>query len=206
MIKLKNIKDNISSYLEFNVDDLLNAGDFVYIFGGAVRDSLANQEIHDVDVMVLPNSMKACINVLTQRGFIRDPDMIKLDLNSMYKKINAINQPLTFIKISNFRIIKVQFIRPRIDKDTKPYNRFFELLNNVDISCCGVSINSYKLTEHVNGAITHCFNKVFTVNNNAFMLTDRISMRTHKLLKRGWELTKEDNPKDELSCKQIIDI
>jgi len=155
--------------------------------------------------MVLPKSMKACIDVLTQRGFIRDPDMIKLDLNSMYEKINVIHQPLTFIKVSNSKIIKVQFIRPRIDKDTKPYNKFFELLDNVDISCCGVSINSYELNEHVRGAITHCFNKVFKVNNNAFMLTDRISMRTHKLLERGWEPIKEDKTKDELSCKQIID-
>ncbi len=85
------------------------------------------------------------------------------------------------------------------------FNKFFELLDNVDISCCGVSINSYELNEHVRGAITHCFNKVFKVNNNAFMLTDRISMRTHKLLERGWEPIKEDKTKDELSCKQIID-
>ena len=54
------VKNGLSNYLGFNVDELLEDTDAV-IFGGAPRDCIANLEIHDIDIMALPKSTKEII-------------------------------------------------------------------------------------------------------------------------------------------------
>jgi len=195
---INKIKKNISLYLGFNVDELLTAGDYVTIFGGAVRDSIANMKIHDVDVMVLPNSMTQCINLIIDKGFIFDESAFTKDFHKIYD-IKYIFEPKTFIKIRNNEVIRIQFIRPNANiysivtskksklNDFNTISKSFEiLLNNVDLSCCGVSISSSGFKEHIKHAKNHCLCKIYRSNTNALMKTDRFISRVEKLKSRGW--------------------
>ena len=56
------------------------------------------------------------------------------------------------------------------------------------MSCCGVSYDGSKLNEDYPNAILHCQSKVFSVNKNAKMYSEkRFLFRKYKLEDRGWK-------------------
>jgi hypothetical protein len=110
------------------------------------------------------------------------------DLGNLYSEIHVINEPRTWVKGSKI----VQLIRPVIkvqrDSDFRYYERgFIDLIQNVDISCCGVSWDGKTLYENYPNAIFHCQNKSYIVNPNAKMYSrKRADQRRFKLNDRGW--------------------
>lgn len=109
---INKIKQNITQYLGFEVDKLLNQGDFVTIFGGAVRDSIANLDIHDVDVLCLGESMINCDLFLQTQGYILDINAYKNGFSNLYKELKVVHEPHSYIKIFEDKIHKVQLIKP----------------------------------------------------------------------------------------------
>jgi len=195
------IRDNISTYLKFDADALIEGTDAHY-FGGAVRDSIARQDIHDVDIMALPNSCKTISTRLENLGFART-NYSNADIIQLYSGLHQINEPITFIKNN----VIVQLIRPAIgfhaDGEVENYEQKFQwLLGQVDISACGVSYTQHQtVCEHCDNAITHCMNRVFVVHeNHMFHQATRIQHRIAKFLGRGWkditEKKEETNWKD----------
>ena len=60
MFNLKDLETKIikriSNYIGFDVNEIFGVSDQITIFGGAVRDSLAGLEIHDIDILCMNES------------------------------------------------------------------------------------------------------------------------------------------------------
>jgi len=195
-----NVKIRLSDYLDFHVDSLFDlSGDFA-IFGGAVRDSIANRKIHDIDILCLPHGFKQLVDFFTESNFKKV--RANYDIENMYKGVRLIREPITFQKDNCI----VQLIRPCLGKieknitvqqvtDSIALSVFYKTLSHVDLSCCGVYYQNGTVYESVHNAIRDCSDEKFRVNFDALMInSERLQSRIYKLEGRGW--TKyEDTPK-----------
>jgi len=188
------IKNKIDEYLEFDSDILFkNKYNLVRIFGGAIRDSIANQPINDIDILVGSKALKEIEFFLENKGYHYMEMLNGKDLQEMYSEIHIINEPHTWVKGKKI----VQLIRPAnavtkngfMTFNDKWYHQgFTELISNVDFSCCGVSYDGDEVYEDYPNAILHCQSKVFSVNNQAKMYSQkRATHRKVKLQTRGWK-------------------
>ena len=199
---IEKINKRLNDYLEFDNNELY-IDPLVRIFGGAVRDSIADQDIHDVDILCGAKSIPLVEAVLSKNGYRFIEKITTIDMVNLYSNINVISEPRTWMKDDKI----VQLIRPRmiisiltkgIDKDSVYYeDRYIEnfktLIQNVDLSCCGVSFANNVLYQNYDGAILHCINKIFVQNKSARMYSyDRCNSRTYKMESRGWERVELD--------------
>lgn len=224
MFTLKDLQEKvekrISDYIEFDVKEVFQQSDYITIYGGAVRDSLAGLEIHDIDILCMPNSANKLRTFLIRNGYepldLYDPDVI-----DMYRGITLISEPWTLMN-KNRKII--QIIRPRWNgqmfmnkpKDyvnitnTREYQlAYYNLIKNVDISCCGVFLENHdreiRLREACKNAILSCLSQTYEINNwSQLYNTTRTSMREYKLTSRGWFNIKSINPLSVYKSKNVI--
>jgi len=142
MITLKNltekIENRISDYIEFDVKDIFKNGDQIVIYGGAIRDSLADLEIHDVDIICMPYSAVTLSKFLKSKKY-QPLDLVDVDSFEMYKGISLINEPWTYMN-NNKKII--QIIRPVGSISKVVPITCYNLLKEVDISSCGVFLEA----------------------------------------------------------------
>lgn len=201
---VEKIKKRLDSYLGFDSDLIFQCGDPV-IFGGAIRDSISDLEIHDVDILVGPKTSKLLSTLLIKKGYSFQSKLVNSDIIKMYGHLErTISLPYTYI---NNRGRVIQLIRPvgtpRLMKNTKYANVdvhsicykdiINEVVNQVDLSCCGISYNGSELKESFKNAIIHCLHGVYIINYDAAMKTDRLVSRCTKLNSRGWaEITHND--------------
>jgi len=193
------VKKTISDYIEFDIEEIFEQGDYISIYGGAVRDSLADMDIHDVDILCMPKSAINLLNFLQEKYDYEFLDLYDQDKLNMYEGLSIINQPWTLMN-NNKKII--QIIRP-----SKGYNDsfYYNLLKNVDISCCGIFLdkndNKILLRESCKNGIINCLSKTFTLNKWSELYTsNRTPRREHKLISRGW--LNLDNPWDKKTLIQ----
>ena len=215
------IKESLDEYLEFDSAELF-AGKVIFpgtsmmgyprqkpmvrIFGGAIRDAIAGQPIRDVDMLVGAIAAKTVARILEKNGYYLIESQWGKEIGAMYSEIHVISEPWTFMKGKKI----VQLIRPAIsikDKSMPPdriYEKeFVNLIQNVDISCCGVSWDGKTLYENYPNAISHCINLCFDINRGAKMYSrKRADMRKHKLIERGWN---EIETSDAIARDQRID-
>ena len=181
------IRKSLSDYLEFDSDELFKSKfNLVRVFGGAIRDILAGQKINDIDILCGSKAIKYIESVLEQNGYQYMEMLNGKDLQAIYSEIHIINEPHTWIKGKKI----VQLIRPVVfDNNEVGYEEGFrDLISNVDFSCCGVSYDGETLYEDYPNAIVHCQSKVFSVNMNAKMYSQkRAQHRKVKLETRGWK-------------------
>jgi hypothetical protein len=199
------IKEKLDEYLEFDSNLLFNRTPIqcdggkvkrlVRIFGGSIRDIIAGQPINDVDIIVGAQSSRLVELTLKEQGYTYMESLTPKDLSSVYTDIKVINEPRTWMK----GVKIVQLIRPVIrvtrDSDLRYYERgFIDLIQNVDISSCGVSWDGENLYENFPNAIAHCQNLSFYVNKRAKMYSrNRSDMRTYKFIQRGWKQIEMDD-------------
>lgn len=211
------IKTKIDNYLEFDSNLIFNSDDFdniqvkrlVRIFGGAIRDIIADMPINDIDILSGAKSMKPIEQVLSKNGYHYVESLTPKDLSSIYHDIRVINEPHTWLKGTKI----VQIIRP-VSTFTNPGDTtqevyesgFINLIQNVDMSCCGVSYDGESVYENYPDAISHCRNKVFEVNTDAIMYSPkRFLHRKYKLLDRGWEELSSKSDFRNLKLDSILD-
>ena len=199
------IKEKLDEYLEFDSKLLFNRTPIgensikvkrlVRVFGGAIRDIIAGQPINDIDILVGSKSSKLLEFTLKEQGYNYMESLAPKDLSSIYTDIKVINEPRTWMK----GVKIVQLIRPVIrvtrDSDLRYYERgFVDLIQNVDISSCGVSWDGENLYENYPNAIAHCQNFSFYINKNAKMYShSRSVMRSYKFIERGWKQIEMDD-------------
>ena len=199
------IKEKLDEYLEFDSKLLFNQTPIdensikikrlVRVFGGAIRDIIAGQSINDVDILVGAQSSRLVEFTLKEQGYTYMESLTPKDLSSVYTDIRIINEPRTWMKGTKI----VQLIRPVIrdtrDSDLRYYEKgFVDLIQNVDISCCGVSWDGEKLYENYPNAIAHCQNLSFYINKSAKMYSrNRSDMRQYKFTERGWKQIEMDD-------------
>lgn len=211
MITLKELQEKverrISEYVEFDIREIFTIADSISIYGGAVRDSIADLEIHDVDILCMPQSAIKLKNFVESKNF-EMMDLHKRSSIELYKDISVINEPWTLMN-DHKKII--QIIRPAGNKysNIKSYK---DLIKNVDISCCGVFLDGFeevKLQESCKDAIVHCLSKTFELNEwSALYNVNRTGMRKYKLEQRGWQNIYEKymNKKKQLKMERNIKI
>lgn len=205
MITLKELQNkvekNISNYIEFDVNEIFKVSEYITIYGGAVRDGLADMEIHDVDILCMPYSAVILRDFIKKYNY--EPiDLCKSGSFEIYKNISIISEPWTFIN-NNKKII--QIIRPKYPYNPKIHtptyndyfrNAYYDLIKNVDISCCGVFLEGTDkviLKEACKEGIVHCLTKTFEINNWANLYNSiRTTNREYKLKERGWRNINDD--------------
>ena len=202
MITLKDLRDKIekriSDYIEFDVKELFAVSDYITIYGGAVRDSLAGLEIHDIDILCMPDSAYKLRKFLKDKYNYETLELYDQDTLNMYHGISMISEPWTLMN-DNKKII--QIIRPmwkgEINPDTHRMNQYGyqqayrDLIKNVDLSCCGVFLENHgkelMLMEACKDGIIHCLSKTFVINEwSKLYNSNRTLYREHKLSSRGW--------------------
>ena len=179
------IKSSLDAYLEFDSSDIF-VPDLTRVFGGAIRDIIADMPIHDIDIISASRSAKRLELILESKGYHYVEGLNPKDLSSVYTDIKVICEPRTYLKGKKI----VQVIRPSGTATTLMNYResMNRLISNVDISCCGVSYDGSNLIENVKDAILHCRNKVYRVNYSAEMShKNRLQHRIAKLDDRGWD-------------------
>jgi hypothetical protein len=182
---LQKIKENLDTYLGFNSDELF-IDDMVRVFGGAIRDSIADMAIKDIDILCGSISCKRLEVILINKGYKYLPSVLSsYEIGQIYIIKGVINEPKTFIKGDSM----VQLIRPVNKNGNKGVKEsFIDLIANVDISCCGVSYDGKHLYENYPNAVLHAKSKIFSVNDKAKMyIENRVIHRAFKLIERGWE-------------------
>lgn len=194
------VKKRINEYLEFDSDIIFNNTDYCEIFGGAVRDSIADDTINDIDFLCLSNSSKILIDILKNKNYKIMEKFNGKDIQSLYKDIHCIFEPITLMN-KNFKCI--QIIRPVPNLSFSQHEnilssfskRFFDILREVDISCCGISYNG-KIRENVSDAILHSLCKIFEERQQSEMYhSNRYYTRSEKLKNRGWSEKNNMNDK-----------
>jgi len=212
------IKLKLDEYLGFDSDELFNVeikeynrefSPIIRVFGGAIRDIIADKKIHDIDILIGAKTYKVVKKILEDKGYIFFENLTPKDLASTYSDIKIINEPHTFIK--NDKV--VQLIRPAmkvsgiIDISENVYREGFQrLIQNVDISCCGLSYDGEKLYENCKDSILHSQLCVFKVNKLAMMYNpDRFLHRKDKMLCRGWVEIKNDAHLREVIIEKMLD-
>ena len=178
----------ISNYIEFDVNEIFEQSDYITIYGGSVRDSIAEKEIHDIDILCMPNSAEKLSKFIQKYNFTK-LDLFDQDTLNMYEGLRLIAEPWTFIN-NNKKII--QIIRPSFRDSISDYDKsYINILKNVDISCCGVFLeiqdNELRLRESCRNGIIHCLTKTFEVNEWSKLYNkNRTIVRESKLKSRGW--------------------
>ena len=180
---------NISDHIGFDIKELFAVSDHITIYGGAVRDSLAEKEINDIDILCMPDSAVKLSNFLKENHNFSILDLYDIDILKMYSELNLISEPWTLIN-NNKKI--VQIIRPHYREYIENYkDNYFNILKNVDISCCGVFLevqdNQIRLRESCKNGIIHCLTKTFEINHWAKLFNTRTDGRQRKLLSKGWK-------------------
>jgi ribosomal protein S17E len=211
------IKEKIDQYLEFDSKKLF-FDPMVRIFGGAVRDSIADEPINDIDILCGSKSVKRLNFILQSEGYQFIESLTTKDIASIYTDIHVICEPQTWVKGRKV----IQVIRPAAShilapqgttiKDTKSFGTYYQmyqnLIYNVDISCCGVSYDGYHIYENYPDAVIHCLTKSFSVNSSAAMYSQkRIQNRIAKFIDRKWSQIPTTNLgiRRELVIQQILE-
>ena len=192
------IEKKLSEYVGFDIKEIINKDiDMLHIFGGAIRDIIANKKIHDVDILCMYESMRKVIPILEKNGYKLHSSLTSADIQSMYSSVHVIIEPKTFIKVIDNEIKIIQLIRPgqtkldnyrnyRIKDKEKAIKNFYYILGQVDMSNCAVHYSyEYGLKESVYGAVQDCLSGCF-VELNTEMRTDRTYSRKEKFINRGW--------------------
>lgn len=74
----KLVRDGLSEYIGFDISLIINEEfDTAIVYGGAVRDILAKQDIHDIDIMSLSETQEKIKNILLEHGYVFEEDMTK---------------------------------------------------------------------------------------------------------------------------------
>lgn len=198
----KSIIEKLSEYCQSSIQEILKGSDG-FVFGGAVRDCIANQPIHDVDILCFSRSYNIIAQNLIHCGFERV--RTTSEFAAMYNAHRGIfKPPITFAKYDKSQKQRryVQLISPSLWYLFESYNKsreeisdeevFQKLLHfaaNVDLSCCGGIFGSFhNIIEVVDGAYSDCENHTFRVMRDAILHhQDRINLRIKKLIDRGWK-------------------
>lgn len=189
---IQKINNRLNEYLEFD-NSILFFDPLIRIFGGAIRDSIADEKINDVDILCGSQSIKRLEFILEENGYHRFEKLTSVDITNLYSTIQVISEPHTWIKGTKV----VQLIRPRLqtmngrtnESEQQNYkDNFINLIENVDLSCCGVSWANGILYENCESAVLHCLNKQYSVNTGAKMYSyERATHRRAKLESRDWQ-------------------
>lgn len=195
------LNQSLSEYLGFEIygldgsnrDDWWHPGALIY--GGALRDIIACQPIHDVDVVYENKNAKTHIELLLMRNDYNkvkgnNPGMvIKHDYNAFFDKFSLREYAkgdkhvhLIGLKDGFYDLIN---LKNRSDYERKyAVHRF---VGEVDLSCCGLVYDVINLCEAVEGALNDCEQMKYRLMDSLMTNPELVEGRMKKMNDRGWE-------------------
>jgi hypothetical protein len=200
------IKDEVSTYLKEiedvgwvqetimerfdNALELMSPNSIVY--GGAVRDCLANKELlGDLDVAVSVEDVKKI-----SESFQTNPKWVPMskiretigEEGSSAGLANAFAPMSSMVVFNTLGNKQVQLITSKYRSKDSLQNSIY-IARMVDIVCCGViMLSDGRVFEAIPGAYQDCIDGVLRVNNGAdTIFLDALEQRVDKLVKRGWK-------------------
>jgi predicted nucleotidyltransferase len=197
-----NIKEKLDEYLEFDSKDIF-FDDYIVIYGGAIRDIIANQKINDIDILVKNTELANKLEFkLVENGYHQTLG----EKTELYQNLNLNFEPITYINDNNkkIQIIRPNYIKLALDgfnsvlkssiaKNIYDYAQsfaFYQTLANVDLSCCGLFYDGINVYESIYNSIDDCINKkIIYFNDNLLSNSFNKDNRINKMLKRGWNLS-----------------
>ena len=165
-----------------DVISLLHGTDAI-IFGGAVRDSIAELPVNDIDILSFGQSFQIISEKVRMNIAQNAEEYAHLRLPgshyfTVYEDTTSVIQVIT---PSTYQILK---------NEINATNFIVNILSNVDISNSGVAIMPQKypgyIIETVYEAIRDAENKEFRLTQG-LMTTERLQGRINKLKNRGWK-------------------
>lgn len=187
------INNRLNEYAGFDLREIYKISKFVRVFGGAIRDSISEREIYDIDILVEKRATDICSDILLQNGYKKSEILSGKDLSAMYKTVSVINEPHTWIKGDKI----IQIITPTVSAYSGySYEVTYKsILQGVDIRCCGVSFDGNRLYENYINAIEDCqLGLLKIIRENIMQESNRTMGRIIKLENRGW-VSSENNIK-----------
>ena len=178
---------------EVTIQDILGNTD-AFVFGGALRDAIADVEINDIDIIGFSRSLQDIKSYLLYNDFT---EYIGGKLDSCYSDIHIICPPTTYEKNG----CRVQLIKPHggylgqgilnnsIEKvHWMVRTKLLDMIEQVDIDICALAYNNVEgLLELIPNVINHINVKVFYVlEDNIMHQKDRIHIRVRKMINKGY--------------------
>jgi hypothetical protein len=187
------IKSELTNYLEFDVSKIFEVSDNTYIFGGSVRDIIAELSIHDVDILYLIQYKQRLQKLVIDSGYTLYKNMseqYEMDNNSIkydtmdvetYKNKNGKQIQL----ISSPYLLNVDTYPPLVPQNLIKNIQY--VLTQVDLSSSGVYFYNNELGISINNAYDDCVRRQFyLLPNNQMYHKGNINSRVEKMESRGW--------------------
>lgn len=180
------INKKVSDYLTFDINKLLNING-LYIYGGAIRDSISNMKIQDVDILLFDH-MEELNTILYDNGY-------KCNRDELFKK--GINEH-EVVDTKNKEYYK------KIGDDVRRIQIYFDSIENhyPDFTITGLYYSKDGIIEKLEDSILHCKWKVFKRNPKVRMRKYRLE----KFLNLGWKYCDENVDRRILRYKKLIKI
>jgi hypothetical protein len=169
----------LNEYLEFNSNLILSNN--VLVYGGAIRDIIANQTINDVDILTNTSELGNLCKKLYKFGYIKEPENIKLkNIYSNYSNKYFIlysftkgNKNVQLIVIDTIKFIEKYGITlsdiSKLNFNLLKAYTYITFLMNVDINVCGIFYNGVNVYESISNSISYILKKEFCyLSNNMF--------------------------------------
>lgn len=208
----KIVEERINKYLSpagVTVQDILGDTD-AFVFGGAVRDSIADVPINDIDIIGFNYSIADVIEYLEKKRF---RILVNEKLDDLYKDIHLFKPPLTLERQGcKIQIIALNITHPLFKiKSIKPStqevgNAIYSAMDNVDIDICAVSYNPKKGVEEL---LPEVFFKIeskhFSVLEDKIMHNpDRINVRISKMISKGFTCVGSQKAVSDIEFRSMI--
>lgn len=173
-------------------DDALELiGPNTVVYGGAIRDSLADLELlGDLDLAVPPEDFRELRErFLRHARWVPDSEMNMKQLASKYgvsrSRVGSLSDISQFV---NSNGSKVQLVVSKME-DVSPLNKALQLSRQVDIVCCAVAMTQDgRVFETIPEAFEDCRARVLRLNKTSSnIFPDTLAERIRKLENRGWK-------------------
>lgn len=185
----------IADILQEKFDDAMSlADDRCMIYGGAIRDILADMPIRgDLDIAV-PRKIFTTISGKFNNSTRWISKSLPLRSSNSAHPTTAKKVISSVRTFNNINGDVVQVIAPELNRDDTIQGinvGVMDIVLNVDIVCCGVMSDVFgTVYEVIPGAIRDCKNRVLRFNRNIKATQtsiDRLKQRVVKFKARGWE-------------------
>jgi hypothetical protein len=200
----KLVHEHISAYLCKDVSHYI-ANEKVLIYGGAVRDALAGDEIRDVDIV---GDSASCMSIqfkLMRDGWEKNRSFgVAKDIAMMSESERQYQEQYNLFALTEWHLNgrQVQLMTPKEEFYKAVHLRTDEVelctvmfASNVDLSNCAVGYNLHNgFISFAPCAVHDCLNRRFKVMSKAHLKHEKnIKERIKKFVDRGWLHYEDDS-------------
>ena len=192
----KLVHEHLSQYLDMDVGHYIK-GLSVLVFGGAVRDALAGENINDIDIVGTQAGCGEINYKLQMQGYKKNKEFGRAIEPRTDGEKQYVNQYNLFYMVEMIKGEKqVHLMVPKEDFYKQVGLKFPDeqelcalmFASNVDLTNCAVAYNMHNgFISFLDCAVGNCLTKeFFGVKSAKLRHEENIQLRTDKFISRGW--------------------